>query len=77
MTQAMMEERLAALEKQVGELARRLLALEAPKDWRATIGMFAGNEGMKEIFEEARKIREADRAKARKPKRKRQAAVKK
>jgi hypothetical protein len=77
MTQTMMEERLAALEKQVGELARRLLALEAPKDWRSTIGMFAGNEGMKEVFEEGRKIREADRAKARKPKKKRQTSVRK
>lgn len=75
MTQTLMAERLAALEKQVGELARRLLALEAPKDWRSTIGMFSGNEGMKEVFEEGRKIREADRAKARKPRKKRQTPV--
>jgi hypothetical protein len=77
MTQTMMEERLAALEKQVGELARRLLALEAPKDWRSTIGMFAGDEVMKEIFEEGRKIREKDRAKARKGVKKRKQRVSK
>lgn len=31
------------------------------KDWRRTIGIFAGDEVMKQIDEEARKIREADR----------------
>lgn len=77
MTQTMMAERLAALEKQVGELARRLLALEAPKDWRSTIGMFAGDEVMKEIFEEGRKIREKDREKARKGAKKRKQRVSK
>ena len=56
-------------------LARRVEALEralglqsgAPprKDWRNAIGMFAGNEFQKQIDEEGRKIREADREAAR------------
>jgi hypothetical protein len=31
------------------------------KDWRSTLGMFAGDDVMKEIIEEGRKIRERDR----------------
>jgi hypothetical protein len=65
MSQPKLEERLAALEKRVAELGLAVEKLQ-PKDWRSTIGMFAGDEGMKEVFEEARKIREKDRAKARK-----------
>jgi hypothetical protein len=34
------------------------------KDWRGTIGMFSGDAAMKEIQEEGRKIREADREQA-------------
>ena len=56
-----LEARIAALEKQVAEQQLRLSALESPKDWRSTIGMFAGDEVMKSIFEEGHKIREADR----------------
>jgi hypothetical protein len=35
------------------------------KNWRSTIGMFADDPLMKEIDEEGRKIREADREQAR------------
>ena len=45
------------------------------KDWRRTVGMFTDNPGMKELFAEAIKLREADRRKARRrPLRKRPAA---
>ena len=35
------------------------------EDWRRTIGMFTDDPGMLEVFEEAMKIREADRERAR------------
>jgi hypothetical protein len=44
-------------------LKERVAELE--KHWRRTIGMYADNEGMKEFFDDAMKIREADRRKAR------------
>jgi hypothetical protein len=50
--------RIEALERAVG------LRPDRPKDWRSAIGMFAGNEFQKQIDEEGRKIREADRAAA-------------
>jgi hypothetical protein len=59
------EERLTALEKEVAEL-RRLVQKLPIKDWRSTIGIFSGDSGMREIFEEGMKIREKDREKARK-----------
>ncbi|HXV64866.1 MAG TPA: hypothetical protein VEK15_29480 [Vicinamibacteria bacterium] len=34
---------------------------EKEKDWRGTVGMFANDPVMKEIQEEGRKIREAER----------------
>jgi hypothetical protein len=55
-------------------LARRIEAIEralgigpAPavkRDWRNAIGMFAGSDFMKQVDEEGRKIREAERAAA-------------
>ena len=61
-------ERLAALEKEVARIKRELEQLEGPgrDDWKSTVGMFANDPIMKEIDEEARKIREADRRRARK-----------
>ena len=53
-----LEERVAALENKVYQLLR---GSRRQKDWRRTLGMFAGDELMKEIDAEARKIREADR----------------
>ncbi len=61
MEQAKLEERVAELEKQLADLKLRIDMLSRPNDWRSVVGMFAGDEGMKEIFEEARKIREEDR----------------
>ena len=53
-----LEERVAVLENKVDQLLR---GSRQQKDWRRTLGMFAGDELMKEIDAEARKIREADR----------------
>ncbi len=53
-----LEERVAALESKVEQLLR---GSKPQKDWRRTLGMFAGDELMKEINAEGRKVREADR----------------
>lgn len=56
-------------------LAKRVEALEAAvasseavrpaKDWRRTIGMFGDSEFMREVDEECRRMREAEREEAR------------
>jgi hypothetical protein len=56
-------------------LARRVKALEtalamkgsnrAPKDWRRVVGMFGDSEIMREVDEECRRLREAEREAAR------------
>jgi hypothetical protein len=61
MTSATLEERVTTLERQVAGLMERILAPAPEKDWRSTIGMFANDPVMREIQEEGRKIREADR----------------
>lgn len=76
MSQPTLEKRLAAIEEipdlRLASLEQQLTALKAEvakasqPDWRRSVGMFAGNEGMKAIIEAGRKIREADREKARK-----------
>lgn len=58
------EERISRLEKRVEELQAELTRLAQPKDWRSTIGMFAGDPVMERIREAGRKIREADRGRA-------------
>lgn len=60
-----LEERVQALEEQVAELMKRVMASPPTKVWRSTIGMFANDSVMKEIQEEGRKIREAEREEAR------------
>jgi hypothetical protein len=55
---ATLEERVAALESKVEQLLR---GARQQKDWRRTLGMFAGDSLMKEINAEGRKIRHADR----------------
>ena len=57
-----LEERVAALEAQVAEMAGK----RAKKDWRNTIGIFTGKPEMQELLTDAMKLREADRRKARK-----------
>ena len=61
MTQPTFEERLEALEKAVARLSDRSQPALAGKDWRSTVGMFANDPVVKEIQEEGRKIREAER----------------
>jgi hypothetical protein len=62
-----LEERVAALEQKVAWLSRQILQERGPGrgDWRSTVGMFANDPIMKEIDEEARKIREEDRRQTR------------
>jgi hypothetical protein len=64
MSRAMLEERAAALEKQVGDLLANAAGPERAKDWRRTRGAFTGDELMKQVFEEGRKIRETERNRA-------------
>lgn len=61
MSRATIEERLAALEKQVGALLANHAAPNRAKDRRRTRGVFSGDDLMKQVFAEGRKIREADR----------------
>lgn len=57
--------RVATLEKQVAELKAANGTGAPKKDWRRTVGMFGNDPGMREVFEEAMKLREADREKSR------------
>lgn len=66
MTQATLEERVATLERQVAALLSERQGNGRVKNWRRLIGAFTGDDVMKQIFEEGRKIREADRREARK-----------
>ncbi len=61
MPQATLEERLTVLEKTVAALVRDRQRPPRVKDWRRTLGMFAGDEVMKEINRLGREYREADR----------------
>jgi hypothetical protein len=64
MTDDLLTKRVEILEKQVAQLTAKISALDVQPDWRRAIGMFAGDEIMKNIFAEGRKIREADRKRA-------------
>jgi hypothetical protein len=59
-----LEQRVAVLEQELSELKARRGNGQV-KDWRRTVGMFTDNPGMKELFADAMKLREADRSKAR------------
>lgn len=63
MSQQTLEERVAALEKEVERLSRQFRPVGEPgrDDWKSTIGMFANDPIMKEILDETLKIRERDR----------------
>ena len=60
MSRATLEERVAALEKQLDALRAAGLG----KDWRRTRGAFTGDELMKRVFEEGRRIRRAENRRA-------------
>jgi hypothetical protein len=64
MTAAELEGRVVALERAVAQLVARSARDRGEKDWRSTIGMFADDPVMREIQEEGRKIREAEREQA-------------
>lgn len=63
MSDQTIEQRVATLEQEVARLSKLQQVPKRPpdKDWRSTLGMFAGDPIMKEIIEEGRKIRERDR----------------
>jgi hypothetical protein len=65
MAQVTLEQRVESLEYDVAELKASWKQVNRKKDWRRTIGMFTGDEVMKQIDREALKYREADRRKAR------------
>ena len=65
MSRATLEERVAALERQVGALLANHAGTGRQKDWRRTRGVFTGDDLIKQVFEEGRKIRDADRKRAR------------
>ena len=65
MARTTLEERIATLEKKVDALLADNGPARRKKDWRRTSGAFTGDEVMKEIFEAGRKIREAERKRAR------------
>jgi hypothetical protein len=64
-----MDQTLESLARRVAELEARLAVVEEKtpkKDWRSVIGLFKDDrEGILEIIEEGRRIREADREAAR------------
>jgi hypothetical protein len=62
------EGRLAVLEAEVLRLRGEVERLNRPRDWRSVIGMFTGDEFMKEVDEAGRRIRERDRQEGRKQK---------
>jgi hypothetical protein len=65
MTVRQLEQRVATLEDKVARLASKVGNGARAKDWRRTIGMFGDDPIMKQIFDEAAKFRERDRARAR------------
>jgi hypothetical protein len=65
MVQPTLEQRVAALERQVAEMRNGEPQSLRSKDWRRTIGMFDGDEVMKRILDEALKYREQNRKEAR------------
>ncbi len=56
-----LSERVAALEKVVAEIRQGQSNGFRQTNWRRALGMFAGNELMKQIDELGRQVREADR----------------
>jgi hypothetical protein len=64
MSGATLEERVAALEDQIAALVANHAGAGRAKDWRRTRGAFTGDEFMKQVFEEGRKIRDAERRRA-------------
>jgi hypothetical protein len=64
MSRATLEERVAAVENQLAALLANHAGAGRAKDWRRTRGAFTGDALMKQVFEEGRKIRDAERRRA-------------
>jgi len=60
-----LEERVAALERQVAHLLAQQSEGKPVKDWRSTLGMFSNDDVMKQVTDTALAHREADREAAR------------
>ncbi len=60
-----LEQRVSALEREVADLKAQQTNGHEQKPWLRALGMFAGDAGMKVIFDEALKFRERDRQRAR------------
>ncbi len=71
MSPTTVEERVAALERTVAELVQSRQPAGRTKDWTRTVGMFSGNQLMKQIDAAGQQIRERDRQSARRSKRRR------
>jgi hypothetical protein len=56
-----LEQRLAALEQEVARLRQAQQSRPRFKDWRQAVGLFPGDDFMKQIDEAGCAIREADR----------------
>lgn len=69
-----LEERVAALEREVLDLRAELQRVVPVKDWRSTIGMFAGDEFMKRVFAAGQAWRGRERQRARRQQAKRRRA---
>jgi hypothetical protein len=65
-----LEDRVAVLEQKIASMEATKPNVAGGKDWRKAVGIFTDNPGMLEILDEAMKLREADRAKARRDTRK-------
>lgn len=61
MAEATLEERVATLEHLVAQLLHPATPGALPKDWRRTVGLFAGDPIMREIIAAGQRVREADR----------------
>ena len=61
MSEATLEQRVAALEAQVAQLTAPWLKPSQPKNWRRSIGILPADESTDRIFDEALRLRQEDR----------------
>ncbi len=60
-----LEDRAAALEQKVSDLAKTKPPQAGKKDWRLLIGIFTDKPEMQQLLTDAMKLREEDRQKTR------------